>query len=206
MSWPKLHDPTDWYAKWLSCLVQWLSSLVPVHLLMMTLDTFVIVILLTDLLPHIKLIYLALFSLLKLYSRYPLLSSFWSSCVLCFVVRQIHHYLLDAKCCIFNLRQFFLHPLSLDQYIWQYIHFDQSAGSSHGHSPVKYWMGEEFWLSSEAWVVDSSVVGKVTCYFLLQKKQIKCVHFVSVLHEKKSCWLFEYLICLFLICEETFKY
>ncbi len=55
---------------------------------------FLFVILLTDSFPHIKLAYLVLFSLFKLYSRYPLASSLWSLMCLCFLVCWIHHYLL----------------------------------------------------------------------------------------------------------------
>ncbi len=56
--------------------------------------SFLFVILLTDSFPHIKLVYLVLFSLFKLYSRYPLVSSLWSLMCLCFLVSWIHHYLI----------------------------------------------------------------------------------------------------------------
>ena len=44
-----------------------------------------------DSFPHIKLAYLALFRLFKLYSRYPHVLSFWSLMCLCFLVRWIHY-------------------------------------------------------------------------------------------------------------------
>ncbi len=56
---------------------------------------FLLDILLTYSLSHIKLAYLGLFSFFKKYSKSPLVSSFWSNMFL-FLVRCIHHYLLDV--------------------------------------------------------------------------------------------------------------
>ncbi len=85
---------------------QWFSSLVQVHLFLLLLllnvivdaVTFLFGILLTYSFPHIKLVYLVLFTLFKLYPRNPLVSSLWSLMMcLCFLVHWIHHYLLVVK-------------------------------------------------------------------------------------------------------------